>query len=68
MEEIFCRTRTVANATYFAAMTEILGVNSIAEDLLRDTSLVRLVKEKFKLILFTWYEKIRKSRVLKIFI
>jgi len=55
MEEIFCRTRTVANATYFAAMTEILGVNSIAEDLLRDTSLVRLVKEKFKLILFTWY-------------
>jgi hypothetical protein len=44
----------VANATYFAAMSEILGVNPIAEDLLRDPSLVKLVKEKFKLILFCW--------------
>ena len=48
------RTRTVAAATYFASMAEILGINPIAEDLLRDPSLVKLVKEKFKLVLFCW--------------
>ena len=48
------RTRSVANATYFASMTDILGVNAIAEDLLQEPDLVQLVKEKFKLVLFCW--------------
>ena len=47
------RTWTIKNGSNFVAMSEILGVAAMADDIQRDPSQVQLVKERGQVI-FVW--------------
>jgi glycerophosphocholine phosphodiesterase GPCPD1 len=47
------RTWTIANGSNYASMSDILGLNAMAEDIQRDTSQVQMVKERGQVI-FVW--------------
>lgn len=47
------RTRNIPNASKFVEMAEILGINAMAEDLLRDPGQVDIVKKRGQ-VLFCW--------------